>query len=169
MANEQKLRNLNLADMKKKVKKLDEKVLHKIDVDGEVYTVEIDKAFRKTKQYKLVDDLIAFLNEGNRQLELLEMITPYVSLLIIKHFTSVEVSDDIDEALELLNAFIDLDLLGVVIGLMPEEEVAKVYDLIAVATERMNETIEEALKEAEALKEQVDNEEVKEMLENGNK
>jgi len=170
MANEkQNIKNLTLAELKKQSKKLDEKKEEKVVVGDTVYKFQIDQNFRKTKQYALLDDLVAFFNEGNKRVELLDLATPYVSLLFIKHFTSIEVSDDVDEAIELLNVMIDLDLLTQILNLMPEQEVLQVYEILSSTTERMKGNIEETLAEIEKIREQVENDEVKALIDNGEK
>ena len=168
MANEkQNIKNLTLAELKKQSKKLEAREKHEVVVGDTVYKVEVDTVFRKTKQYALLDDLVAFFNEGNRRVELLDLATPYVSLLFIKHFTSIEVSENVDEAIELLNVLIDLDLLNQILNLMPEQEVIQVYEILSSTTERMKGNIEETLAEIEKIREQVQNDEVKELLGNG--
>lgn len=158
MANENKnIKNLTLTELKKQAKKLDGQTEHQIPVNGDVYKVKIDDVFRKTKQYALLDDLVAFFDEGNNRTELLDVATPYTTLLFIKHFTSVEVSDDIDEAIELLNIMIDLDVLNAILNAMPEEEVVKVYEILSATADRMRENIAETLQEIERVKDQVEN------------
>lgn len=168
MANKkQNIKNLTLAELKRQSKKLDAKEKHEVVVGDTIYKVEIDTVFRKTKQYALLDDLVAFFDAGNKNPLLLDLATPYVSLLFVKHFTSVEVSDNIDEAIELLNVMIDLDLLNQILNLMPEQEVIQVYEILSSTTERMKGNIEETLAEIEKIREQVQNDEVKAMIDNG--
>src|SRR6185312_4955349 len=148
MANENKnMKNLNLTEMKKQVKKLDKQTEHPVLIGEDLYKIKIDDVFRKTKQYKLLDDLVEFFEEGNNRVEILELATPYTTLLFIKYFTSVEVSDDIDEALELLDILIDLDVLNQILNLMPEQQVIEVYEILSATADRMKENIAETLKE----------------------
>ena len=158
------LKKLTLAELKKQNKKLNIKEEKEVMIGGDVYKFEIDGFFRKTKQYKLLDDLIEFFNEGNKRPELLDLATPYVSLLLIKHFTSIDVSNDIDEAVELLNILVDLELLADILNLLPEDEVNKIYEIISTTTERMKENMEDTLREIEEVKEKLENVEVKELL-----
>jgi F0F1-type ATP synthase alpha subunit len=160
-------KNLNLTNLKKEVKKLTSQTEHVIKINENDYKVKIDDKFLKTKQHALLDDLVEFFNEGNNRIELLDVATPYTTLLFIKHFTSIDVSDNVDEALEVLDVLINLDLLGHILNLMPEQEVVKVYELITVTVDRMKENIDETAEEASRLSELVENKELKEALING--
>lgn len=156
-------KNLSITELKKQSKKLDERTDFDVIVGDDIFNVAIDNKFRKTKQHRLLDDLIEFFNEGNNKVELLDLATPYTTLLFIKHFTSVDVSDDIDEAMELLNVLIDLDLLSQILNLMPEQEVIQVYEILSSTADRMKDNIQETLAEVEKVKNQVENDEVKEL------
>jgi hypothetical protein len=160
-------KKLTVAELKKQNRNLDAQTEHTVVVNGVEYKVKVDNVFRKTKQHKLLEDLILFMNEGSRRVELLDVATPYITLLMIKHFTDVEVSDDIDEAIETMNALVDLEIFGEIANLMPENELLKMYETINASIDRMNVNITELLKEAEELSKKVENKEVKEMLENG--
>ena len=167
MTKENKIKNLTLTEIKKQAKKLDAQTEHEILVGEDVYKVKIDNVFRRTKQNQLLDDLVAFFSEGNERVELLDLATPYTTLLLIKHFTSIEVSDNIDEALEMLDILIDLELLGAILNLMPEQEVLDMYELLNATVNRMKENMVELEDETKRLSEVVENDEVKEMLLNG--
>lgn len=172
MANEKDIKNvknLTITELKKKNKELDSQTEHEIKIGEDVYKIKIDDVFRQTKQHKVLDDLIDFFNEGNSRIELLDLATPYTTLLMIKHFTSLEVSDDIDKALDLLEVLIDLDILGQIVNLMPESEVTKMYEVLSATVNRMNENLTELEEEAKSLSQMVENPELKEMLENGKK
>lgn len=156
MANE-KVKNLNITELKKHNKKLDEKEQHTLTVNGESYTVGIDKVFRKTKQFKLVEDFAEFMNRASKDIELFDLATPYITLLFVKHFTTVNVPEEIDGAIELLNVLIDLDLLNQILNLLPESQVKEVYEIISTTADKMNEEIAETVNEIDKIKEQVEN------------
>lgn len=155
------------AAMNKEAKKLDKQTAHPIAVGENLYNVKIDNVFRKTKQHKLLDDLVEFFDASNSNVELLELTTPYTTLLFIKHFTNIDVSDNIDEALETLGVLIDLDVLNNVLNSMPEDQVIEVYEILNSTVSRMKENMIEAGQEAERLSETVENIELKEMLKDG--
>lgn len=176
-----KAKNLTVTELKKKNRSLNAQTEHTLHVkvfvgvsdegknlyDLEPYKIKVDNVFRKTKQHKLLEDLIAFMNEGSDRLEILDLATPYISLLMIKHFTSLEVPDNIDDAIDIMNALVDLEIFTKIIELMPEDEVLGMYEAISASVDRMNHNIDELVAEAKKLAEQVENEEVKELLEDG--
>lgn len=179
-----KAKNLTITELKKQNKALDTQTEHTIVVkiqkglDEETgkplfdlvpYKIKIDNVFRKTKQHKLLEDLMFFMNEGNKRLELLDVATPYITLLLIKHFTNLDIPDDIDEAIEVMNVLLDLDIFSEIVNLMPENEVIKMYETLNSSIERMNLNIEEMLKESEKILEKVENKEIKELLQDGEK
>lgn len=161
-----KIKKLTPAELKKQNKKLDGQYEVNIVLDGDVYKINIDEHFRKTKIFKLMDDLVEFFNQANKvgDASMLELATPYSTLLIIKHFTDIEISDNIDEALTMLDVMIDLECLDKIVNAMPENEVEKVYEMLANMMRNMERNLEEAEKEAEKLKNQVENQEVKDMI-----
>lgn len=161
------IKKLTTAELVKQDKLLDKQEEFVVAINGVNYKLTHDVIFRKTKQHSLLDDLIAFFNAGSMRDELYELATPYTALLILKHFTSLEVSEDIDEALALLQVLIDLEALDKLLNNLPEEEVLKIYELIATTVNNLQSNIEESEKEAEMLSEQIQNKEVKEWVENG--
>lgn len=179
-----KAKNLTITELKKQNRVLDTQTEHTIVVkiqkglDEETgeplfdlvpYKIKIDNVFRKTKQHKLLEDLMFFINESNKRLELLDVATPYITLLLIKHFTNLDIPDDINEAIEVMNILIDLDIFSEIVNLMPENEVIKMYETLNVSVERMNLNIEEMLKESEKVLEKIENKEIKELLQDGEK
>jgi hypothetical protein len=156
----QDIKNLTATSLKKEAKKLDAQTEHSISVGENEYKIKIDDKFRNTKQHKLLDNLVEFLNQLDNKVELIDLVTPYISLLFIKHFTNVEISDDIDEAVDMLQVMIDLEILAPILNKMPEEETAKVYDLIATTVNRMRENMEELSDEADKISEFIKNREV---------
>jgi hypothetical protein len=157
------VKKLSPAELKKQVKKLDAVQEFVVVVGDTDYKLTHDVVFRRTKQHKVLDDMVEFFNEGGKQIELLDMATPYTALLILKHFTSLEVPDGVDEALVLLETLIDLELLDKVLNALPEEEVKKVYELLTQTVENFRASLEASEEEAETFLEQVENEEVKDM------
>ena len=179
-----KTKNLTITELKKQNKVLDAQTEYTIVVkiqkglDEETgeplfdlvpYKIKIDNVFRKTKQHKLLEDLMLFINESNKRLEILDVATPYITLLLIKHFTNLDIPDDIDEAIEVMNILIDLDIFSEIVNLMPENEVIKMYETLNASIERMNLNIEEMLKESEKVLEKIENKEIKELLQDGEK
>ena len=151
MANKE-VQKLNPAILKEQVAKLDAVQEFTVKIGEDDFLLTHDITFRKSKQHKLLDDMVEFFNEGGRNnIAYLDLATPYTALLIIKHFTSLEVSDDVEEALELLNVLVDLEALDKILNALPEDQVTKVYELLTSTIENFRNNLEEAEKEAEAL------------------
>lgn len=161
-----KIKKLTPAELKKKSKNLEGQYEVNIVIDGDTYKIMVDEHFRKTKIFKLMDDIVEFYNEASKfaDASMLELVTPYSTLLIIKHFTDIEISDEIDEALAMLDVMIDLEILDKIVNAMPEEEVEKVYEMLTNMMNNMRKNLQEAEKEAEKIEGQIENPEVKDMI-----
>ena len=104
------LQKLTVLDIAKKNNVLDAKEDFLIAIGDEDYKITHDVLFRKTKQQKVLEDMVKFFNEiDSFNAELLELVTPYTSLLVIKHFTGLAVPDDIEEAMAALTALTELE------------------------------------------------------------
>lgn len=158
------IKNLTSAVLKKENKVLDNKREFTIKIGDTDYKVTHDIKFRKTKQASLLDDVVSFFAKGVKNVEILELATPYTALLILKYFTSIDVSDNIDEALETLDVLIDLEIMNKIIDELPEDEITSIYKLLDKTVKNMNETIEEAEKEAKEIAGQIENDEIKDMI-----
>jgi hypothetical protein len=167
MAQKDTAKKLTLNELKKEDKKLNGQDEVSININGTEYKLSVDSVFRKSKQAQLLDDMVALFEEGRNRIELFDFATPYLSLLILKHFTSLDVPDEIDEAILMLRVLIDLEILGKLVSILPEKEVTNVFELVTESVNNMRANLEELEKEAEKLSEQVENPELKEMLENG--
>lgn len=163
-----KNKKLSIVEINKQNKKLDKVRDFTVTVGDIEYDVTHDIIFRKTKQHLLLDNMVDFFNAGSERIELLNMATPYTALLILKHFTSLEVPDDINEAVILLKVLIDLDVLDAVLAELPEEETTKIFELLTQTVEGFKATLEDANKEAkedaENLLEQIDNDVLKKII-----
>lgn len=163
--NNKSIKKLTPAELKKQVKKLNEVGEAIIKIGESDYVITYDLHFKKTKQHMLLDDLVKFFNDSKNNSEIIELATPYMTLLVIKHFTSVEVSDDIEEALLLLETLIDLEILAEIVNVFPEGELTKIYELIAKLTTDITSTLGEMEDKSKELHEEVENDEVKKMIE----
>lgn len=163
------IKKLSVNELKKQNKLLDEKRDFSVMIGEAEYKLTHDVKFRRTKQHELLDDMVAFFNEGGNRVELYELATPYTALLILKHFTSLEVSDDIDEAIDLLQVLIDLEILDKILNELPEDEVVKIYELITQTVDIMKDNFDAMEAEAQAVADQIENENVKELYLNGDK
>jgi predicted HAD superfamily phosphohydrolase len=163
----QKIKNLNPTEIKKQVKKLKEQGEFFITINGDEYRVTHDEVFLNSKIHKVLDDLVELFNEGRNRNELLELATPYTTILIIKHFTSIEVPDDIDGAIDMMNALIDLEVVDKIINALPEAEVVKMYEKISGVVENVRSNLEDGLLEAQEIEKELQNEQTKKLLTDG--
>lgn len=124
------IKKLTGAELKKQAKAFDEQVEFTVTIGEQEYKLTHDAKFRKTKQIKLIEDLIEFFTKGAENPELLDKATPYTALLVIKHFTSLDVPDSVEEALILLGVLIDLDAIPQIIDKLPEEDVVELFDIL---------------------------------------
>lgn len=162
------IKNLTLAELKKQDKALDKQREFNVTIGGQQYKLSHDIVFRNSKKNKLLDDMVKFFGEAVKNVDILELSTPYVALLILKHFTTLDVSDDVNEAIALLTVLIDLDgALGQILAELPEDQLTEVYELLTKTVTSMTENLEGTKEdEIEDVMNKVDNQEVKEMIKN---
>lgn len=154
-------KKLTLAELKKESKKLDEQKEVVININGTDYTIKYDLVFRKTKQRAVLEDVLYFFKEiGEQNIEQIEMASAYTSLLIIKHFTDLDVPDEIDEALLVLEEMVDMGLVGSLMNELPEDEVLKIFDLLTQTVNNVRENLEMNEKEAKLLEAEIQNKEL---------
>lgn len=169
MAQKETIKNLTLAELKKQDKALDDTFEFQVDINGQKYKLTCDKIFRNSKKAKVLNDMVSFFGECARQPKLLDISTPFVTLMVFKHFTTLEVSDELTEAMDLLQVLLDLDVFDKILSELPEKETEDVFKLLTNSLNTMRENLEGAEAEAQRLSEIVDNEEVKALIPNVNK
>lgn len=158
------IKNLTMNELMKQGKKLDVQEEAVIVINDTDYRIKFDTHFRKTKQHALLEDILELFNEGAKNPDILDFATPFTSLLILKHFTSVEVPDDFNDALVLLQVLIDLERLDVMINVLPEDEVLKIYELLEATVRNLDANLTEYEKEAEELAKKLENDEVRDFI-----
>jgi len=162
---EDKSKKLTLDVLNKENNKLDVRVVGKIEVNGSEYEVEYDQIFRASKQQKVLDEILGFYEKVDELgTGILDIATPYFVMLIIKNFTSIEVPDDIEEAMNTMSVLIDLDILHKILNMLPEKEVEKVNKLIEEALAVFQENLARA---EEEIKEKIESGEIKNAKELG--
>ncbi|UGO46274.1 hypothetical protein PQE74_gp191 [Bacillus phage vB_BanS_Chewbecca] len=167
MAKEKKIKSLTLAEMKKQDKVLSETKEEFITINDTVYKVEIDVHFRQSKRNKVLDDLIKFFEAGRNDEKLYSIATPYTSLLMVKHFTSLEVPDDIEEALDYLQLLLDLGILGTIVNAMPDDQIVDLYEKLTETINEISENMSKSVAEANEILDGIENPEVRALMENG--
>ncbi|AGI11809.1 hypothetical protein X915_gp229 [Bacillus phage vB_BanS-Tsamsa] len=167
MAKEKKIKHLTLAEMKKQDKVLSETKEEFITINDTVYKVEIDVHFRQSKRNKVLDDLIKFFEAGRNDEKLYSIATPYTSLLMVKHFTSLDVPDDIEEALDYLQVLLDLGVLGTIVNAMPDDQIVDLYEKLTETINEISENMSKSVAEANEILDSIENPEVRALMENG--
>ncbi|MDH6674435.1 hypothetical protein M2277_005127 [Paenibacillus sp. LBL] len=138
MANSKK--KLSMAAIKKQDKQFDER--YEVEING--YVLEIDQTFRPTKIQGLISELAQKFEETKVQdTNILDIFTPYMILLMIKNFTSLDIPDKLDDQLKTLDFLVDNDFLVPIYESLPIAEVNKVYAEMEAATDRINDNINE--------------------------
>ena len=131
---------LNLASIRKEDKHFDEQF--EIEVQG--YTLKIDKHFRKSKINLLIAELVEKFDYGRAHNTPIESIfLPFSTLLIIRHFTSLQVPEDLEGQVEVLKLLTDNDFLEPILENLPKDQMNIVMEEVAKVTQLMNERIDE--------------------------
>lgn len=148
-----KAKQLTVAAMKKK----DTQYNHRKEVRIDGYVVNVDIKFRPTKIQSVLDDyreMTNYIIENKISIDVVGMLY----LLMVKHFTDLEISDDPVEQLLTLNIMIDNEFLKPIVESFDQEEVTKFHQMMNIAKENYKLALEELRKEfeqgeAEAIKE----------------
>lgn len=165
-ANAKKPEMLNAKALQKEVSQLDLQGTAPITIGDTVYEISYDKVFRKTKQRNMLQDMIDFFKDmGTVEERDADFATAYTTLLLIKHFTSLDVPDDIKGALDMLEVLIDLEVFGQILEVLPEEEVVKAFDLLSDSVKSMTERYNEITEEMKEQQAQIENKELQEYIE----
>lgn len=155
------IKSLTPTELKKQAKVLlDEKREFSVTVGETEYKLTHDVVFRKSKQSKFLEDVVSFFSEGANHPEILDLATAYSTLLIIKHFTSLDIPDDISEALNMLEVLVDLEILNPIVEELPTDQVTEIYELLSKTVKNMDENIQELQREAEEMSGKVENKEL---------
>lgn len=134
-----------MAENKKKltvtaVKKHNKKFRDQMEIIvGDEYYLMVDKEFRPTKIAAVSHDLMQIAAEYRNLSDEL-VFTGLIYILILKHFSSLEVPEDPEKLLTLQEELIDSGFLQEILEKLPEEEVnkvmTKVRDMIVQISER---------------------------------
>ena len=158
-------KNLTLTELKKKDKDLNKQGEFFVDIDGDTFKLTHDLKFRNSKKQKLLEDTLEFFQSITEETEeMLAYSAHYIALLMLKHFSSLDVSDDVNEAFALLRVLIDLEVLDAMLGGLPEDEVLQVNEMITETLDNVKKNMEETEAELDRLAEEVENPEVKELI-----
>lgn len=114
-----------------------------ITIGGKDYEVLVDQKFRVTKIQQMLQEALKNLVEFKE--EDLETTITYVTFLMIKYFTDVDVAkvEDFKEQIRVLNAMIDLEIFEKIANAFPESETAKVNKHMMNLSAKINEFLKE--------------------------
>lgn len=88
------------------------------------YVVLVDESFRESKFASLLEEALKKMNyikENNIEIDF----ASYSLILIIKHFTDIDIPEDLDKQLQILNMLIDFGYLKTILNSFDETEMAK--------------------------------------------
>ncbi|MEK5036298.1 hypothetical protein MKY96_33135 [Paenibacillus sp. FSL R7-0302] len=111
-------------------------------VTGEIYKLQIDRKFRKTKIMELTSELLVKIQDAKQKgINMEAIFIPYVMLLIVKHFTSIgnDMPADVTKQIGLLNKLIDLELLNPILMSFEDGEVESVYEAVTETLDKIEE------------------------------
>lgn len=140
---------LTMAELQKQHKVLDMQGKIKVNIGEAEYNITYDKVFRKTKQQAVVEDMLEFFMSASEDENRLKMSQIYPLLLIIKHFTSLDVPEDIASALILLEILIDLEVITTIMNELPEDQVTNLFEVLTKSVEVLNDTVNESAKKVQ--------------------
>lgn len=156
-----KNKKLTSSAVKNKREELKASLTKEVVVGADTYEFKIDRKFLKSKEVAFTNDLISFISEvssdekyfdlGQARIKILS--ENFALLMLIKHFTSIDVPADTDEALTVLNNMADLGIFGEIVNSFPEDEVERVMKNATVEIDDFNSKLEESLNK---LREQTD-------------
>lgn len=132
-------KNLTLGAIKNDNKRFDER--YEVTVNG--YTLTIEREWRATKINEMINEIMETYEATKMQKQsILEIFSPYVVLLMIKHFTSLKIPNKLDEQLKVLDWLVDGDYLTPIYEYLPKDQVDKTFTEIGKMTNRLNENID---------------------------
>lgn len=154
-------KNLTLKKLKDKNKIYDEQFT--IDVDG--YEVKINKYWNPTKISEMVANTLDAVQEYKSNPELDLVISSYLNIQMLAHFSSLNIpkdKDKFDQQLQWINQLIDAGYYTQIVEALPEEEVEKVQKEVEKITDNLNEVMDQYSEEIEDL--DLENEEVQKLI-----
>lgn len=140
-----KIEDLNLSKLNKEVKRMDSWAESFVDVNGSMYSIKVKEHFKETEIQNVMKDFADFVQfalEAKETDNILALAKPYTTVLFFKHFTSLDVPNDVFKALKVYDNLLDLGLMKKIVSLLPDDQMIKV-------TTRVNEVVESVVKNIE--------------------
>ena len=135
-----KTKSLSLATLKKTdAQKFGSK--KQIIIDG--YSLVVDEAFRPTKVQELVSEYLdKVLYVTQNEIEFSKWFD-YILLLMVRHFTSLEIPSDFESQVSAWKLLIDTDYFVQILDALNQEEMQKVWNAIKDANDVQDQIIQE--------------------------
>ncbi len=136
MSNQEEIKNLTVEYLEELEKS--NTVEHEVLINN--VSVKITKFFKKTEIGKLIKEVIKNMHDNKMSAKQIEEFTfPYIDVLTVKYFTSLNMPDDMNEQLRIVEFLINNDLYEGILSEFPKEEVSKIYDELRNVLIQINE------------------------------
>lgn len=148
----------------KNLKSAHSKAAQKKEVIIGDYKILVNQVFLPTRISEAVQEFANdVLESAKLEQDLVsEILEFYMQIVLIKHFTSLDVPEDINGKIETLQILVDLDLFTDIISEFPEDEIKKVYEAVNNKSETINKDMDELAEKVEVMG--LNNDEVKEAV-----
>jgi hypothetical protein len=156
MSKSNSLKKLTFSQIKKKNKVYDE-MFHVVFDD---YTLSINKVWSPIKINELIIEFVTNFEKDLKSAEAMEISTAYLYLLLLRHFTSLDIPSDVSKQLEWLEELIDSGYLVYIVNQLPEDQVVLVNNELRKALDNLNTNlpiIQDALSKYEFENEEIAN------------
>jgi hypothetical protein len=154
-----KTKNLTVASLKKDAKPLDK--MYSVTIND--YSLKIYETFSPTKLGAVVNEFMDDFQTMGGGKEIMNVFTPYLYLMLIKHVTSLDVPNDIEGKIETIELLTDLGIFADILEAMPQSELEKFADKIKEVSNSINANMD--VLEDEISEYEFENEEVEKLLE----
>lgn len=148
---------LDLQTIETEAKKFDEVSRGFINLNGKEFEVGFKEYYEEMEIQALLIDLISFIEEATRveektTIDLLTFTQPYITTLIVKHFTDMKMPDDVYEIISASKNMINLGILDQFVRLFPQDQFKKVMERTKEALTSTSIAINELADEADKIK-----------------
>lgn len=145
-------KELNIANINKKMKELDTKIEAKIhsSVINDYFELKVDRYFKKTKLHQMITHIISQVRYANLHgIEIEVLFIPYSVLMMMKYFTSFGEKGfpkTLEEELALLGKLMDLEILDQISDVFPQDQVDLIFGTIQDTVGNIESQVEDIVK-----------------------
>lgn len=128
-----------------------------INLNGKEFEIGVKERFQEMEIQNLLQDLLLFIEEATKveektTIDLLTFTQPYITTLAVKHFTDMDMPDDIYETIAVTKNMINLGVLEKIIRLFPEDELTKLMERVKEALTSTTHAINQLADESDKIK-----------------